>query len=227
MGRCLRIQVSCYQARLETLRLASLYIKQGQVIAAPTDTIYGLLADASRETALRSLFRIKTRPETKPVPLFIDSLDRLDGIVEGYPPGFDKLVRAFWPGPLTIVLPACRGVPDIVTAGTGTVAVRLPHSPLVRSLVRLSRQALTGTSANRSGWPGALSSDQVVAQLGHRVPLVLDAGRVAHTSPSTIVDLTLEKVRILREGRISSAQIQRVLAGNYRFTCSLSSVRRK
>ncbi len=104
------------------------------------------MADASRETALRSLFRLKTRPETKPVPLFIDSLDRLDGIVERYPPGFDKLVQAFWPGPLTIVLPACRGVPDIVTAGTGTVAVRLPHSPLVRSLVRLSRQALTGTS---------------------------------------------------------------------------------
>lgn len=197
--------------RLEAARRAAEAIRQGEVVAARTDTLYGLLADAGNETVLRRLFRLKGRPENKPILVLIDSVDRLDGIVGGRPPGFLALASHFWPGPLTLVLPARPHLPELLTAGTGTVAVRLPRSPLVRGLARLARRALTGTSANRSGIPGARSAEEVAAHFGRRLPLILDSGRVARAEPSTIVDLAADPPRVLREGRIPAARVLRVL----------------
>ena len=199
------------QPKPDTLRRAAQVIRCGGIIAAPTDTLYGLLADARDEGALRRLFRLKGRPENKPILLLIDSVKRLDGIVRETPQVFSVLAREFWPGPLTLVLPADPVVSERVTAGTGTVAVRLPRSPLVRALAKYANCALTGTSANRSGRRGARSSEEVSGQLGRGVQLILDSGRVARPLPSTIVDLVSGEPRILREGRIAAWQIERVL----------------
>ncbi len=203
--------MSVRQPALEAVRRAAWEIRRGQVIAARTDTLYGLLADARKGAALRRLFRVKGRPESKPIPLLLDSMARLDQVARDLPPAFAGLAAAFWPGPLTLVLPARPDLPRQVTAGKGTVAVRIPDSPLVRALARHAKCALTGTSANLSGRSDARSPDEIVARLGSRMPLVLDSGRVRKALPSTIVDLTSERPRILRPGVVQQAEIERVL----------------
>ena len=212
MHACARLPVNAITPPLGVLRRASSEIRRGRVVAARTDTLYGLLADACNEAALRRVFRAKGRPESKPILLLVDSKAQLARLVRYFPPEFAALARAFWPGPLTMVLPASSRVPSLVTAGSGTVAVRQPASPLVRCLARHAGCALTGTSANRSGRIGARSADEVVSQLRFRVPLVLDSGRVAQSSPSTIVDLTTPGSPILRQGRVSRAEIERALS---------------
>lgn len=194
------------------LRCAVAEIGRGGVVAAPTDTLYGLLADPRNRSALRLLFRLKGRPENKPILLLLDSLRRLDGIVADKPPAFAVLARRFWPGPLTLVLPATPNVASLVTAGRGTVAVRLPRAPLIRALVRQARCPLTGTSANLSGRAGARSAAEVAAQLGDRLSLILDAGRVRRPVPSTVVDLTGAEAQVLREGCIAARTIECALA---------------
>lgn len=196
---------------VEAVRRGAEAIRRGEVIAAPTDTLYGLLADARNERALRRLFRVKGRPEGKPILLLIDMLSRVRQIARDIPDEFHAVAEAFWPGPLTIVLPAKPEISGIVTAGRGTVAVRLPRSPLVRALSRQANCPLSGTSANLSGRVGARSATEVCSQLGARLPLVLDAGRVARPLPSTILDLASGRPRILREGRIGPAAIGRAL----------------
>ena len=211
MPECARLPVNANSPPLGVLRRASSEIRRGRVVAVRTDTLYGLLADASSEAALRRVFRAKGRPESKPILLLVDSEAQLARLVRDFPPGLAPLARAFWPGPLTMVLPASSRVPSLVTAGSGTVAVRQPASPLVRCLARHAGCALTGTSANRSGRGGARSADEVVSQLRFEVPLVLDSGRVSKPEPSTIVDLTAELPRILRQGRVSRVAIERTL----------------
>ena len=208
---CARLRVNALCPEAGVARRGAELIRRGNVIAAPTDTLYGLLANARNHKALHEVFRIKGRPESKPVLLLIDSRRQIPGIAREIPNEFDALADAFWPGPLTMVLPARPEIPAIVTAGRDTVAVRLPRSPLVRALARQASCPLTGTSANLSGRAGARSASEVFAQLGRRLPLLLDAGRVDRPVPSTIVDLASGRPRILRQGRIGAAEIFRVL----------------
>ncbi len=181
------------------------------MVAAMTDTLYGLLADARNERALTRVFRAKGRPDNRPVLLLVDRLSRVDEIARDLPEAFFVLARTFWPGPLTMVL---RGRPEVsskVTAGRDSVAVRLPRSPLVRALARQSGCPLTGTSANLSGRAGARTADEVCAQLGTRLSLALDSGRVARPVASTILDLTSPRPTVLREGRVRQSEIARAL----------------
>ena len=196
----------------DALRLGADAIRRGQVIAAPTDTLYGLLADARNEEALRSIYRVKGRPESKPILLLVHSLDQVHEVARELPDAFPALAEEFWPGPLTMVLSARDHLPPLVTAGLGTVAVRIPASPLVRGLAERAERPLTGTSANRSGEPGARSADEVQEQLGTNLPLLLDSGLVDRPEPSTILDLNSGQPRILREGRISFEEIKRTLS---------------
>ena len=212
MNECARLPVNAICPPLDAVRRASSLIRHGKVVAVRTDTLYGLLADASNEAAVRRVFRAKGRPESKPILVLVDSRAQLAPLVRCFPPEFSVLERAFWPGPLTVVLPASDRASSLVTAGTVTVAARQPSSPLVRSLARHAGRALTGTSANRSGRQGARSADEVVAQLRFRVPLVLDSGHVSRSDPSTIVDLTGDVPRILRRGRVSRAAIESALS---------------
>lgn len=204
MERCERLRVDLIRPDRAVVNQAARVIRTGGVAAVPTDTLYGLAADPFNEAAVRKLFRIKRRPESMPILLFVDSLQRMEALVEQPPASFHWLAERFWPGPLTMILPARPEVPELVTAGSGTVAVRLPHSVLLRSLVRLCRRPLTGTSANISGRAGGGSARAVARQLGARLDLLVDAGPAKRSIPSTIVDLCGEAPRVVRSGAIPS-----------------------
>lgn len=186
-----------------TVRGIATAIRRGAVVALPTDTVYGLAANPFDRKALQSLFRLKRRPESKPILLLVDGRRRLAPLVESVPDAFPRLAERFWPGPLTVILPAAESLPELVTAGSGTVAVRCPGSPLIRMLSRSLGSAVTGTSANLSGRPPATTAAEVVRQFGARLWYVVDGGRSATRRVSTIVDLT-GKPRIVRAGVIPS-----------------------
>ena len=184
------------------MRRAAAAIRGGGVAGIPTDTVYGLAADPFRREAVERLFRLKGRPESKPILLLVESVRQIEGLVSAFPEGFERLAARFWPGPLTMILPAARRVPEWITAGTGTVAVRAPGSVLTRELVRAARVPLTGTSANRSGRPAARTADEVRRQFPRGLALIVDGGRARSAAPSTLVDLTGGELRVVREGAI-------------------------
>ncbi len=213
MRRCARLTVDVRRPDLDTVRRASSALRRGEVVAALTDTVYGLLADATDPAAIGRVFRAKGRPDSKPVLVLIDRLSRVRDLAEEIPEAFATVASRFWPGPLTVVLPAKPAVRGPLTAGMDTVAIRLPRSPLVRALARHANRPLTGTSANLSGRPGGRSADEVWAHLGSRIPLLLDSGAAARPVPSTIVDLASGRPRVLRNGPISRAALCMALRG--------------
>ena len=212
MARCERLAVDLLRPERAVVARAARVIRAGGVAAVPTDTLYGLAADPFNAAAVKKLFRIKRRPENMPILLLVDSLQRMENLVARTPEGFRSLAARFWPGPLTMILPARPGVPCAVTAGSGTVAVRLPRSALIRSLVRLARRPLTGTSANLSGRAGGRSADEADRQLGALLDLLLDAGPAKRALPSTIVDLSGRAPRVVRSGAIPAAAILQAAA---------------
>ena len=199
-----------YRPDWPDLRRVAASIRRGGVAAIPTDTVYGLAANPFDRRAVATVFSIKRRPETLPILLLIDSLAQLDGIVREPPELFHRLAAEFWPGPLTMILPARDRVPAAVTAGTGTIAVRLPSAQIPRRLARLAGP-ITGTSANRSGRPAATTADEVKRQLGPDVfqeglAYIIDGGRARSLRPSTIVSLT-GKPRIVRHGAVPAGML--------------------
>jgi L-threonylcarbamoyladenylate synthase len=185
-------------------------LRSGGVIAMPTESFYALGVSPLDAGALARLTRIKGREDGKPILILVADRASLGDFVSGVPPSADLLMQAFWPGPLTIVLPACSGLPDMLTAGTGTIGVRQPDH---RGLVHLLREVgpLTGTSANRSGAPPAQSAAEVQVAVGGEIDVILDGGRTAGGLASTVVT-TVGTVRVLREGRIPREKIVEVLA---------------
>lgn len=182
-------------------------IRQGAVVATPTDTVYGLAANPFDRRAVEHIFRLKRRPETKPILLLIDGWARLAPVARSIPDALPPLAKRFWPGPLTVIVPAHPSLPDAVTAGTGNVAVRCPGAPFVRMLSRDLGLPLTGTSANLSGLAPAVTPDELVRQFGARLCYVVDGGRSASRKVSTIVDLT-GKPRIIRPGAIPTRVLE-------------------
>ena len=185
---------------------AAAAIRRGGVGAIPTDTIYGLAGDPFQPKAVQKILRLKGRPEDKPILLLVDSLRQVETLAARWPEAFERLAARFWPGPLTMILPAAPCVPARITAGTGTVAVRLPGSVLTRELIRAARVPLTGTSANRSGRPAAESAQQVQQQFPTGLDFILEGGPARTHAPSTIVDLTGEP-RVIREGVIPAEAV--------------------
>ena len=200
------VAVNPFRPQWPRLRAAASAIRRGEVLAIPTDTFYGLAADPLQPKAVERIFRIKKRPETKPILLLIASTGQLRGLVRGVPPLFHTLAARFWPGPLTMVLPAADGVPDAVTAGTGAVAVRLPAAAVPRALAREVGRPLTGTSANLSGHRAARTAREAASQLGGSVYYILDGGRARSREASTILDLT-GPPRIVRSGAIPASDL--------------------
>ena len=194
------------QLNRAAIERAAAVIRGGELVAIPTDTVYGLAADPFQEPAVRKIFRLKGRPENKPILLLVESVRQVELLASKLPDAFERLAARFWPGALTMILPAGPGVPVWITAGTETVAVRLPGSVLTRELIRAARAPLTGTSANRSGRPAAQSAEQVRQQFPAGLALILDGGPARSRWPSTLVDLT-DEPRVLREGAIRAADV--------------------
>lgn len=181
-------------------------IRRGSVVAIPTDTLYALAADPFQPAAVASVFRLKERAENKPILLLVRSIEQVEMLAARLPAAFERVAASFWPGPLTIVLPALARVPEQVTAGTGTVAVRMPGEALTRLLIEAARVPLTGTSANRSGQPAARSATEVRQQFPTGLPIILDGGAARSDIPSTLLDLTGEP-KVLREGAARAADV--------------------
>jgi L-threonylcarbamoyladenylate synthase len=192
------------------------FLRSGGVIGFPTDTAYGLGADPWNEAAVRQIFKIKGRPDTRPILLLIDSFEMLEHVAF-IPKDLHALTERFWPGPLTMILPAREStVLSSITAGTGTVGVRWPSAPFALRLVNALRKPITATSANRTGMGTAVTAEEVRFQLHDRLDVLVDGGTLPTRSGSTLLDLSVDPPVLLREGPVSFAALQEAMDGRIR-----------
>jgi L-threonylcarbamoyladenylate synthase len=175
------------------------------VIAYPTDTFYGLGADPRDPEAVRRIFAIKSREAGQPILLLLHDRSEVTAWASAVTPSAERLMERFWPGPLTLVFSAAPDVLPELTGGGGTIGLRVPGNELTRELLRNLGTALTGTSANRSGGRDPRTAEEVMREVGDRVDLVLDGGATTGDRPSTVVDVTVEPPRIIRQGNIDIA----------------------
>jgi L-threonylcarbamoyladenylate synthase len=184
-------------------------LKSGGLVAFPTDTVYGLGASAGIPRAVERIYQVKQRPENLALPLLLAEPSQINEVASYVSPVAWLLIRKFLPGALTIVLPSSKSVSRIITGGGKTIAVRIPAHPLAIALIRGVGMPIVGTSANLSGWPSALTTDEVRSQFGDKIDLVIDGGRCPGRE-STIVDVTGKVPRVLREGAISREELKEV-----------------
>ncbi|MBQ9562779.1 MAG: threonylcarbamoyl-AMP synthase [Lachnospiraceae bacterium] len=186
-------------------------ICEGGLVAFPTETVYGLGADALQEEAARKIYAAKGRPSDNPLIVHITKMEDLEALAEEVPECARKLAEAFWPGPLTMVFPKKPAVPYGTTGGLDTVAVRMPSHPLARDLIRVSGRFLAAPSANASGRPSPTRASHVKDDLDGRIDMILDGGEVNIGLESTVVDVTGEVPTILRPGYVTQEMMQRVV----------------
>lgn len=186
-------------------------LRAGELVAFPTDTVYGVGAICWDEAAVARLYSAKLRSLDKAIPILLADPGDLPLVADRLPNAGMKLAEAFWPGPLTLVVPKAPRVPAEVTAGGDTVAVRIPDLDLARALIRAVGAPLATTSANISGGPSPVTAAEVAIQLEGRVAMIFDGGRCPGGSASTVVDVTGVTPRILRPGPISEADLLAVL----------------
>jgi len=191
-------------------------LRQGGLVAFPTDTVYGLGACASLRQAVERVYRVKGRPQNMALPLLLAHTSQIGEVADSVPQIAWLLVRNFLPGALTLVLHKSSSVPDVITGGGMTVAVRIPAHPVPVALAEGLGTPIVGTSANLSGKPSALTADEVYSQLGDKIDLVIDGGHCPGGRESTVVDVTGEAPVVLREGAISREELERV-CGNIVF----------
>ena len=191
---------------------AARLLREGGLVAFPTDTVYGLGTTAWDAAAVAGIFAAKERPPEKAIPILIADLGGVGELVAGVPEALAVLAARYWPGPLTLVVAASHTIPEIVTAGTGTVALRAPNHLAALALLRLTGP-LAVSSANRSGWDNPLTAADVLSQLDGRIDAVLDGGRCPGGLPSTVFDLTQTPPRLLRRGPVAENEIETVLGG--------------
>jgi L-threonylcarbamoyladenylate synthase len=196
----------------DTLREALHLLWQGQVIAFPTDTVYGVGVPVDDPAAVERLYEVKGRPRDMALPLLLAEPGDVERVCHDVPTVAWKLAARFWPGGLTLILLRKPCVPDRVTGGRPSVAVRLPDHPVPRELAGRLGMPLASSSANRSGESAPITAAAALAQLEGRIPLLLDGGPCRQARASTIVDLTADRPIILREGPVTREQIEAALA---------------
>lgn len=187
---------------------AALLIRQGECVAFPTETVYGLGGNALDERAVAKVFQAKGRPPDNPLIVHCHSRAQLSELARGWPPAATGLMNAFWPGPLTIVLEKQDVVPASVSGGLGTVALRLPSHPLAIALLRATGLPVVAPSANVSGKPSPTTAEHVVADLSGKIAAILDGGATPGGLESTVLDCTVLPFRVLRPGAITLEQLQ-------------------
>ncbi len=193
-------------AALDQVERAVSVLRNGGVIAMPTDTLYALVVAAGDASAVRRVFEVKGRQEGRPLPLFVSGFEMASRIADVSEVA-EKLALRFWPGQLTVVVPKRKDYQSEALAGSRTVGLRVPDNTIARAVVEALDEPVTGTSANLSGGPDPVTADNVSKQLGERVDLILDGGPCAHGIGSTIVDCSGDQPVILREGAVSSEAV--------------------
>lgn len=196
-------------ASLDVLTRALEILRAGGLVAFPTDTVYGVGALAFDGKAVESIYTAKDRPIEKAIPVLIGDRDDLDKIAMDIPKFARILASRFWPGPLTILVPKKPDLPQSVSA-TSTIGVRVPDHEIARALLRAAGP-MAVTSANLSGQTSPTTAEEVFAQLGGRIELIIDGGKTPGGMPSTLVDCTKNEIRVLREGPITEEELRSAL----------------
>ena len=194
-----------------SVKKAAELLQAGEIVAIPTETVYGIAASAFNGAAVKKIFEAKGRPQDNPLIVHIDRMEMLEGLVARVPEGAKALAEAFWPGPLTIIMPRGPKVADEVCAGLDTVAIRMPSHPVARAVIAASGLPLAAPSANRSGGPSPTIAQDVMADMDGRLPLILDGGACGVGVESTVITLAGEQPMLLRPGFVTKEQLEGVL----------------
>lgn len=205
-----RLVVDPQSPSAKVISAAAVILREGGLVAFPTETVYGLGAHALIPSAVKKLFAAKGRPAHNPIIVHVANAKAARALVTDWPATAERLARAFWPGPLTMLLPKREIVPDVVTATKPTVGVRVPAHPVALALLEMARIPVAAPSANRSSKLSPTAGHHVLAGLNGRIDVLLDAGRTPGGIESTVVDLTGPRPTILRPGLISAAEVARV-----------------
>jgi L-threonylcarbamoyladenylate synthase len=201
--------MSCpiFQSDSEGIKKTARIILQGGVIAFPTETFYGLGADALDEKAVKRIFQVKGREEEKPLLLLVAERSQLSRLVQEEPPPAERLMEKFWPGPLTLVFKASSQISPLLTANTGKIGIRVSSHPVARALVQAVGRPITGTSANLSGQPSISTAPEVFRSLSETLEAILDGGRTAGGPGSTVLDISGPFPQVIREGAITREEL--------------------
>ena len=195
----------------DAIRIAADLIRRGEVVGMPTETVYGLAANALNGEAVAKIFRAKGRPQDNPLIVHIADFDQIYDLCPAVPPQAKLLADAFWPGPLTMIVPKGDCIPDEVSCGLDTVGIRLPSHPMARALIHESGVPLAAPSANTSGRPSTTTAAHVMHDMDGKIAAVLDGGACGVGVESTVITLALERPRLLRPGGITLEQLRSVL----------------
>jgi L-threonylcarbamoyladenylate synthase len=193
------------------IALAAEAILAGDLVGMPTETVYGIAADATNEMAVRRVFEAKGRPADNPLIVHISYLDQIEGVARLFPESARRLAQRFWPGPLTIVVPKSRTLPSAVTAGLDTVAVRMPAHPVAQALIEASGRPLSAPSANLFTAMSPTRPDHIPVALAEKLAMILDGGPCEVGLESTVVDCSGEVCRLLRPGAVTRERLEAVL----------------
>jgi L-threonylcarbamoyladenylate synthase len=206
-----RVIINAVFPESELVQEGAELIRNGQLVAFPTETVYGLGANAMDSHACEEIFQVKGRPQDNPLIVHVANLEMMDFLVESWSEAAAQCAEKFWPGPLTLVLEKTAFVPDVVSGGLGTVAVRMPNHPVALQLIEKAGVPIAAPSANLSGKPSPTHGIHVWKDLCGRIPLILDAGVCSVGVESTVLDLTGEIPTILRPGGITKEQLEEIL----------------
>jgi len=207
------LQIHSLHSATASIERAASLLRDGELVIFPTETVYGLGADAMQVDAVERIFVAKGRPLSDPLIVHIADMEDLEPLVTAIPPQAQQLAQAFWPGPLTLILPASERVPRILTAGLSTVAVRMPRHPIAQALIRAASTPIAAPSANRFMHISPTTAQHALADLDGRVALILDAGPTEVGVESTVLSLCTPIPTILRPGGIAIEQVRQLLPG--------------
>jgi L-threonylcarbamoyladenylate synthase len=214
------IRVNSRRPDYHIIRKASRLICNGEIVAFPTETVYGLGANALDPSSVSKIFKIKGRHSDNPLIVHIDDMNNLNKLVREIPPSANKIINKFWPGPITLVFKKSESVPDITAGGLNTVAIRMPRNNVVLALIKMSGLPIAAPSANISGRPSPTKAKHVKDDLDGKIKLILDGGTAEIGIESTVIDVTQQIPIILRPGGISKESIENEI-GKVRFHDSL------
>lgn len=195
----------------QDIATAGKLLKKGELVAIPTETVYGLAADALNGPAVANIFQAKGRPMDNPLIVHVSELSQVDDLVAFVPPVLEDLAKAFWPGPLTVIMEKSGLIPDEVSAGLDTVAVRMPSHPDARAIIQAAGTPLAAPSANTSGMPSPTTAAHVIHDMEGKIAAVVDGGPCEVGVESTVITLCTRVPRILRPGRVTPEELAEVL----------------